>query len=273
MGSRWASLLRRVRDSAALLDATDGEDLGAPYASPPKAGAFLDEVGRSPGRLRIGFSAASPTGSSVERACVAAVEDAARLCEALGHDVIEAAPNFEAAEMIESMKTLLEVHLAFGIQDIAAVMGRVPSPAIVERSHWQLAQAGHRTSAVQFVSALEALGRVARQAARFWQDYDIWLTPTLARAPLLHGTIYANDDDAERYLNDYFDFVPFTPIANVTGNPAMTVPLWWDAGLPIGAHFVGRFGDEATLFRLAGQLEEARPWRMQIPPVSAWRLH
>jgi amidase len=265
------AITRSVRDSAALLDATDGMDLGAPYAAPAKSGPFLDEVGAPPGRLRIGITAAAPTGAPVHRDCVAALEDAAELCRSLGHIVEPATPTYDALSMEAAMKTLLAVHLALGVDDLGVMMGRTPGPDLVERSHWALHGRGRETSAPVFLDALETLGRAARAASRFWLTYDVWLTPTLARPPLPHGTISADDADVEAYLAGYFNFIPFTPLANVTGNPAMSVPLFWNAGgLPIGAHFTGRFGDEQTLFRLAGQLEEARPWAARRPPVSVW---
>lgn len=264
------AITRSVRDSAALLDLTDAPDMGAPYVAPAKPRPFVEELQREPGRLRIGLALDAPTGVRVDEECREAARDAARLCANLGHDVEEASPDFDAGAMVEAMGVLLRVHLALGIADLGEMMKRTPGLDVVERAHWRLAQDGGTVSGTAFLGALETLGRVARQAARYWTKYDIWLTPTLARAPLAHGTITADDEDADRYIRDYFDFVPFTPIANVTGNPAMTVPLFWASGLPIGAHFVARFGEEATLFRLAAQLERARPWAVRHPPVSVW---
>ena len=261
------AITRSVRDSAALLDCTDAFERGAPYPAPPKARPFLEEVGREPGALRIGFSSLSPLGNRVDSDCIAAVTDTAELCESLGHIVEPAEPEFDAAAMTDAMKTLLKVHLATGIADIAAIMGREATPDIVESAHWQLAEQGKAISAPEFLTALETLGQVAREASQFWAQYDLWLTPTLARLPLPHGTIYPDDPDAHKYLRDYFEFVPFTPLANVTGNPAMSIPLYWNSdNLPVGTHFTADFGAEDVLFRLAAQLEEARPWAGKHPP-------
>jgi amidase len=111
----------------------------------------------------------------------------------------------------------------------------------------------------------------ARSQASFWDHYDVWLTPTLSQPPLPHGTIYTDDPDADRYLKRMIDYIPWTPIANVAGNPAMNVPLYWSAeGLPIGSHFMAEAGREDLLFSLAAQLEAAHPWSSRRPPVSAW---
>lgn len=261
------AITKSVRDSAALLDATDAFERGAPYPAPPKARPFLDETCADPGQLRIGVSSRSPLGNAVDADCIAAVEETAKLCESLGHNVEWAEPMFDARAMAEAMKTLLRVHLALGISDIASIMGRAAGPDNVESAHWQLAEQGKAISAPQFLAALETLGKVARQAAQFWSEYDLWLTPTLARLPLTHGTIFANDPDPEKYIRDYFEFVPFTPLANVTGNPAMSVPLFWnESDLPVGTHFTADFGREDVLFRLGGQLEQARPWTHRQPP-------
>ncbi len=266
------AITRSVRDSAALLDATDAFERGAPYPAPAKARPFLQEIGRDPGALRIGVSVASPLGTKVDPDCVAAAENTAKLCESLGHHVEWAAPEFDARAMVDAMGILLRVHLAVGIADMAAITGRQAGPEVVERAHWQLARKGSEISAPVFLGALETLGQIARQAARFWSEYDLWLTPTLARLPLHHGTIYADDPDAEKYIQDYFEFVPFTPLANVTGNPAMSVPLDWNGDqLPVGSHFTADFGAEDVLFRLASQLEAARPWIGIKPPHSVYR--
>ncbi|MEE4210271.1 MAG: amidase family protein [Parvularcula sp.] len=261
------AITRSVRDSAALLDATDAFERGAPYPAPPKTRPFLQEVGRDPGSLKIGISVVSPLGNAVDAVCRDAAEDTARLCESLGHRVEWKEPVFDAEAMTDAMKTLLRVHLALGIADLAELMGRQADAEAVESAHWQLAQQGEQISAPAFLAALETLGQVARKAAAFWAECDLWLTPTLARLPLPHGTIYANDPDPEKYIRDYFEFVPFTPLANVTGNPAMSVPLYWsDEGLPVGTHFTADFGAEDVLFRLAAQLENARPWAGKTPP-------
>ncbi len=135
---------------------------------------------------------------------------------------------------------------------------------------WALIELGQERNAAEHVLALQRLQRGSLDVARFFQSRDVWLTPTLAEPPVPLGTFDAAPDDPLKGFRRAMDFVPFTPIANVTGQPAMNVPLFWnDEGLPIGTHFVGRYGDEATLFRLAAQLETARPWADRWPSLSA----
>jgi amidase len=186
--------------------------------------------------------------------------------------VEEGQPRFDFPRMVAAMKTLLRVHLALGVRDLAGEAGLEAKADQVERAHLDLARQWLQIAAPDFLASLEQLGQVARHAAQFWTDYDMWLTPTLAQPPLEHGTIFADDENSARYIESYFAFVPFTPLANVTGNPAMTVPLHWnDANLPVGTHFTAGFGREDHLFNLAGQLESARPWKSKIPPISAAR--
>ncbi|MCG8505151.1 MAG: amidase [Sphingomonadales bacterium] len=278
-GEYWNGLViehaitRSVRDSAALLDATDGQRPGDYYCAPPKARPFLDEVGADPGRLRIGFSAATPFGTEVSPDCIAAMEETAKLCESLGHHVEEAAPDFDGPAVADGITKLLCIHLAYGIDELAEMTGRTPGPDNVEAATLELARRGREIPATEFLGVLELFTATARRVVPFWQEYDLLLTPTLGSPPVPHGYIYTNDPDADRYVRRKLEFVPYTPLANIVGSPAMTVPLFWNTQeLPVGSHFIGRFGDEATLFRLAAQLEEAQPWSRRHPPVSAWRL-
>lgn len=209
--------------------------------------------------------------AAVDRECVAAAEDAARLCESLGHHVEEAAPQFDGDALTRALSVLMRAHMAAGVDAMARITGRVPSLSNVERANFVLSEQGRRVTATELLGALDFFAQTSRQVASFWQRYDLWLTPTLASPPVPHGYISPDDPEVDRYMERRLSFIPFTPLANVTGNPAMSVPLYWsEAGLPIGSHFVGRFGDEATLFRLAGQLERARPWVQRKPPVSIW---
>jgi amidase len=133
-----------------------------------------------------------------------------------------------------------------------------------------MGEKGRQYRATEYVLAIQKLQRISRAIARFFCDYDVWLTPTLAEPPVPLGTFDSPQDDPMKGFQRVEDFVPFTPVCNMTGQPAMSVPLYWNSeGLPVGTHFIGRFGDEATLFRLAAQLEEARPWADRRPAVSA----
>jgi amidase len=261
---------RTVRDSAALLDATAGPDLGDPYPAPPPARPFLQEVGANPGRLRIAFSTTTAMGVQLHPDCVAAVKDAAALCEDMGHEVFEASPPVNGELLIEAFVALWEGGTAQGIDSIAPLVGKKPTPDEFETLTWALYEAGQKVTASQYLTAVMNLQQMARGMAHWMQNHDLWLTPTLAEPPLKLGELDATPDNPRAGFDRATQYVPFTPIQNATGEPAMSVPLYWnEAGLPIGAHFVARFGDEATLFRLAAQLEEARPWAAKRPPVSA----
>ena len=264
------AITRSVRDSAALLDATSGPDVGDPYWAPPPARPFLQEVGADPGRLRIAFTAQSATGASVHPDCVAAVRDAAALCADLGHEVTEVTPAIDGQVVTQAFMTVWSAGCAWTVDDWARSTGRTPTPDLFEPLTWALQEMGRQHSASAYLLALQDLQKVSRQVARFFLDYDVWLTPTLAEPPVPLGTFDSPPENPLQGLIRAASFVPFTPICNITGQPAMSVPLYWNAeGLPIGSHFIGRFGDEATLFRLAAQLEQARPWAGRRPPVSA----
>jgi len=264
------AVTRSVRDSAALLDATAGPDVGDPYWAPPPARPFLAEVGADPGRLRIAFTAESGNDAPVHPDCVQAVRDAAALCASLGHQVVEAAPALDRDVLTRSFITLWSAGCAWTIDQWARRTGRTPRQELFEPLTWTLAEMGRGNTAPEYLLALQDLQQVARDVARFFVAHDVWLTPTLGEPPVPLGSFEGGPDDPLHGLRRSAAFVPFTPIANVTGQPAMSVPLSWNAtGLPVGAHFVGRFGDEATLFRLGAQLEAARPWAARRPPISA----
>jgi len=257
-------ITRSVRDSAAILDATEGPALGDPYWSPPKERPFLQEVGADTGRLRIGFTNGKDLGISVHEDCISAVQDAAALCSELGHDVEEKSPSINRDEMIEAFIVLWSAGNASTIKAVGAQQDQV------EPLTWALAQMGLKYDAADYIIAVQTIQRMARGISSFFDEYDIWLTPTLGEPPVPLGTFDSPPDDPLWGFARSGEFVPFTPICNATGQPAMSVPLFWnDESLPVGTHFVGRFGDEATLFRLASHLEAARPWAGRRPPVSA----
>lgn len=264
------ALTRSVRDSAALLDATCGPETGDPYWAPPRERPYREEVTRDPGRLRIALTVAAPSGSAIHPDCIVAARDAAALCESLGHHVEEASPRVEPGLFGQSFIAVWAAGCAASIDGMAFLTGRAPTADQFEPLTWALYEMGRQVSGPNYVLAQTMLQRASRAVARFMKDYDVWLTPTLADPPLPLGSFDSPPGDPLAGLRRAQQFVPFTPIANATGQPAMSVPLVWNAeGLPVGVHFFGRFGDEATLFRLAAQLEAARPWRDRRPPVCA----
>ena len=264
------ALTRSVRDSAALLDATAGPDIGDPYWAPPPARPFIKEVGADPGRLRIAFTAVAPTGVPVHADCVMAVREAAALCADLGHEVTEASLAVDAERVTQAFVTAVSSGVASGVDRCAQLTGQKPAPEHFEPLTWAMCEMGRQCSAPAYLLAAEELRKIARDIGRFFLNYDIWLTPTVSEPPVPLGSFDSTPENPLQGLFRMSSFMPFTPVCNFTGQPAMSVPLFWNAdGLPIGTHFVARFGDEATLFRLAAQLETARPWANRKPPVSA----
>jgi amidase len=265
------ALTRSVRDSAALLDATHGPDMGDPYCAPPPARPFADEVRTDPGRLRIAVSTRTPEGDLGHPDCVAAAEHAARLCASLGHEVIETDwPGF-TPEVGAAIGTMINAAAAWILRYWIRRVGREPGPDEIEPLNRALWEAGERVGAADWLVAIEEIQRFSRVVARFFATVDAFLTPTMSMPPLPIGTMTSTPEDPWRSLRISGQTVRYAGVvANLTGNPAMSVPLWWDDdGLPAGVHFLGRFGDEATLLRLAAQLEAAQPWAGRLPAVHA----
>jgi amidase len=246
------ALTRSVRDSAALLDATAGPDVGDPYWAPPPERPYLQEVGADPGRLKIAFTTRAGADVKVDADCVQAVEDTAKLCTELGHEVEEKTLPLKAEVLFDAFSVLWSAGTASTLKMLGDVREQV------EPLSWALKEMSEQFSAADYILAVQTLQSVSREVARFFQDYDILLTPTLAEPPLPLG---AFDSPPDNPLHGFYRsamFACFTPVCNMTGQPGMSVPLFWNAdNLPVGSHFIGRFGDEATLFRLAAQLDAA----------------
>jgi amidase len=285
-GDLWSGLFcehavtRSVRDSAALLDATSGADLGDPYPAPPQTRPFLEEVGRPVGRLKIGLLTEIPEGWAdgirVHSECVAAAQDAARLCEHLGHSVEEISP---AALGYPGLSRSFGILWSCGIGHIVAYweqeLGTSLTADQLEPNTWVAYQAGLKRTGKDYLAAIEHIQGFARRMAHWYHDgaYDLMLSPTLSCPPTPLGAFTPTAEDPRGWAALSRAFVAFTVVANVTGQPAMSVPLYWNAAnLPIGVQFMARFGDEATLFRLAAQLEQARPWSARTPPLHCSRV-
>jgi amidase len=295
LGDAWHGLAcdhvltRSVRDSAAMLDATAGPDIGAPYYAPPPARSFLEEVNLEPGKLRIAFTAAPLLPATVHDDCVKGLEATVKLCQDVGHEVVEAAPQIDGKAFSRAFFTMVCGETRATIDEAADLFGRKATSSEFEAATWAVGLLGTRISAADFARAVRYIKLCARQVGLFFEDFDVLLTPTLARPPVVTGELQPQGGEAfvmkllgrlnagsllkavapiDAMAEQVFEFVPFTPVFNATGQPAMSVPLHWnDDGLPIGMHFVGRYADEATLFRLAAQLERAQPWFDRIPPI------
>ena len=295
-GEKWQGaavehvLSRSVRDSAAALDATQGPDVGAPYYLPAPARPYLEEVGRDPGRLRVGFSLGHPLGSALHPECATAVRDAAHLLESLGHAVEEVPLPFDGQAVARSFLMLYFGETGAEIAALARHLGRPARPADVEPTTWLLGLLGRTYSAADFAAARHAWNDFARQMGRFHQTYDLLLTPTLATPPVRVGELQPKPAEqtllkvvnkfglgglirrsglVEKLADQSLEKTPYTQIANLTGQPAMSVPLHWTAdGLPCGVQFIAPVGAEDVLFRVAGQLEQAQPWWGRRPVLG-----
>ncbi len=251
-------LASTVRDAAAFLDVVAGPEPGDLHRIAPPERPFAEEVGADPGRLRIAVTVEPPLPYPVEPPCAAAALEAAALLAELGHEVVEATPPWRDEELLDRFGVLWRM--------VPALYG-VPLDQL-EPLNRALAESAAATSALEYVRAVLALQRFARKVAAFWEGVDVVLTPTLAKLPVPIGWVTGPADPWEQYRRAA-EFTPFTAVANLTGQPAASVPFAVADGLPVGVQLVGRVGDEATLIRLAAQLEAARPWAGRRPPVSA----
>ena len=262
------AVTRSVRDSAALLDCTAGPDLGDPYCAPPPERPYLEEIGRAPGKLRIGYWTRRLDGEPVHPECAEATEKAMAACAGLGHEVEEVKPPIDGESLISSFMNLWAAGLAASIDMAALSTGRAPSPDLLEPLTWGLYQRGQELTAAQYQISIGALQLVSRQIAQFFVPYDAWVTPTLSLPPIRIGTVDVNEPDSTKAFAPIIDYVPFTATFNATGQPAISLPLHQSAdGLPVGVHFAGRFGEEGLLYRLASQLEQALPWKDRRPAI------
>jgi amidase len=258
-----------VRDSAALLDATQGPEFGSPYQAPAPDRPYLAEVGVDPGRLRIAFSDRHPDGSAIDPEVAAATRGAAALLEGLGHRVQEKAPAV-ALDGGAAFRAIASANLASTLSQRAAEIGRALTLDDLEFVTFAMFGIGAKTSAPDYVAAITAVHQLGRQLAQFFSDVDLLLTPTLCLPPLRLGELDMESRDLEAYGHLIGRYAPWTSMFNMSGQPSMSVPLAWSKdGLPLGMMLSARYGDEATLFRLAGQLEQARPWRGKRPAVTA----
>jgi amidase len=264
-GEGWAGMStqhvvsRSVRDSAAALDACAGPVPGDPYWAPPPAGPFLAEVSRDPGLLRVGLILEAPNGVEVSRPCREAAERSARRIEALGHRVDPLSWPFDADLLARAQASIVAANVAAAVDARLAQLGRAQQPDDLEVVTAAIVESGRSASAVDYINSTGAMHRIGRIMAGLFENVDVVLTPTLTDPPLELGILVGTD--VKRFAELTPRVTAFTALANITGQPAMSVPLDTTPELvPIGSQFMAPFGDEATLFRLAGQLEAAHPW-------------
>lgn len=263
------AVTRSVRDSAAILDVTHGVEPGSRYSAPTPYETFLAHVTKAPGKLRIALMLDAPSRAPIDPECRDAALAAARLCESLGHTVVEAAPKLDVAALGAAGFALIASSVAADMLDRAKATGIPLGPDVLEPITLAFVEMGQHVTGMDYVRANNALQAAALTMAQFMADYDMILSPTLAAPPLELGKINLTPGvDFAAWGARAAAFSPFTQVENMTGQPAMSVPLGMSkAGLPIGVMFVGRYGDEAGLLRLAGQLEQAAPWKDRRPQV------
>jgi amidase len=262
---------RSVRDTAAVLDAVAGPAPGDPYAAPPPLRPYRDEVGADAGTLRVGVLTTSVAGD-VHADCLAAVSQTARLLESLDHSVEESHPAaLDEVDFTGNFMTLWSAGNAWNLDYWGRARGRVIREEDVEPLTWALASMGRGFTGPQYLGAVEWLQAFSRRVQEWWEEgFDLLLTPTIAEPPPPLGQFASPRDNPLAGLFRAGSLVPFTPQFNVTGQPAISLPLMWNGDeLPIGSQLVGRVGGEDTLIRVAAQLEQAAPWADRRPPVHA----
>ncbi|MBW1811847.1 MAG: amidase, partial [Deltaproteobacteria bacterium] len=269
------ALTRTVRDSAALLDITSGPAIGDPYYTPPQERPYLEEVKQDAGRLKIGFLTSVPGGWSenlqVHPDCVIAVEEAAQLCEDLGHIVEEIVPDrLSYPNFLKNYNDIWSCFIGHIIAYWERELGRKIGQNEVEHHNWEDYQLGLNITGANYLVTLEEVQLFSRKIAGWFHDggYDLLLNPTMRIPPSKYGTFESTKEQPLKLFEVARSCSAFTRCQNLTGQPAMSVPLYWNEdNIPIGVQFAGRFGDEAALFRLAAQLEQASPWAAKKPPI------
>lgn len=276
-GERWSGLgvsgvlTRSVRDCASFLDLSSGFVPGDPYCAPHQEGSFRWEAGCDPGPLRIAFHSKPYNGMESHADCVAAVEDAAKLCEELGHKVEESVLSIDREALGRAVRIIVSANTRWVLDDRLEELGRELTEEDVEPITHALYETGGRYTAVDYVSALKTIHATGRQVATFFERYDLVLSPTMAAPPVkVEGVLRLNHPDTQAFNEALSLSVGFTQLFNATGNPAISVPLFWnESGLPIGVQFAAPYGGEAALLRLAAQLQRARPWFDKRPAPQA----
>jgi Asp-tRNA(Asn)/Glu-tRNA(Gln) amidotransferase A subunit family amidase len=275
-GEGWGSLSanhvvsRSVRDSAAVLDATHGPAPGDPYCAPHSDHPFLSDVGAPVRRLRIAFQRKPLSGVPVAADCAEAAEQAARLIETLGHEIEEAQPPGDAGELSHALWVLVASNVSRSLKKRAQALGRPLVQEDVDPVTWDAVEFASTLDIEDYPEALATIHMQGRRMADFHRRFDMVMSPTLAQTPLPLGILRTDAPDVAAYGRALAQFMPFTQLFNISGQPSMSVPLHWTSkNLPVGVMFSAPFGDEATLFRLAAQLEAAKPWFDRVPGVAS----
>ncbi len=276
VGEGWGGMAvghvvsRSVRDSAVLLDLTHGPARGDPYHAPAFQGLFLDSLAEDPRPLRVALDLEPVSGGEVHAECREAVQRTAKLLETLGHRVEPASPDFDRAAFVQATDTLVLANVANNIRGRAEALGVALTADAVEHLTLRLARIGRTLDAPAYARSVNHIHGIGRLMERFLESYDLILSPTLLQPPVPLGHLDTNSEDGETYGARFRSFWGFTSLYNATGQPAISLPLHWSAdGLPVGVQLAGRFGDEAGLLRVAGQIERAVGGFKRRPELSA----
>lgn len=265
---------RSVRDSAALLDAVHGMDVGAPHCAPAPRRPYVEELSVERNPLRIALMDRTFTGAAVHPECARAAQDLGRLCADLGHSVEEAAPKFDWNAYMWAIRTAGSASFAAGISGVSRALGREPSLENLEPLTWLSYLEGRTLRAEDYFKALDVFASVQRTLGMFFQRFDILITPMLSQPPADIGWLGTPGDDLDRFWQKFGgdEYSPFAGVFNVTGQPAASIPCHETGdGRPIGTQIAAPFGEEGLIFQLAAQLERARPWRERIPGIHVSR--
>jgi amidase len=259
---------RTVRDSAAMLDATGYAEPGSPYPAPAKDRPYVEEITRSPGKLRIAWSSETPSGRPIEPEIQAALERTAALLKGLGHEVVEKGMGIDYRALFASRGPAAAANFAAGMARLIELVGREPEPDELEPLTWAALKAGRRQTGADVMRSLQETRMLNRQTLAFFEDVDVYLTPVLGTPVPQIGFIDPVNLEPKEVNRRQGRTFPYTPPFNFSGQPSMSLPIEVDAaGLPIGMMFTARYADEATLFRLAAQLEKEAPWKDRRPLV------
>lgn len=259
---------RTVRDSAAMLDATGYPEPGSPYPAPPKARPYMQELEASPGRLRIAWSAETPSGKPIHPEVQAALERTAALLKGLGHEVIERGLGLDYRALYAARAPLSGANFAAGMARLIDQIGREPEEHELEPLTWASLKGGRKVSGADALRSLQELRMLNRRTLAAFEDIDVYLCPVTGAPTPKVGYIDPVGLEPREVNRRQAEVFPFTPPFNFSGQPSLSLPLEQDAnGLPIGMMFTARYADEATLFRLAAQLEKEAPWKDRRPAL------
>ncbi len=274
VGEGWSGMStihvvsRSVRDTAAMLDATEGPDIGAPYIAPPKERDYLDELGRDPGQLRIGVLRETFNGTETHPDCVAGVDAAIALCESLGHRVEETTISVDREALGNASQSIMGGNLLSVLEDRSKVVGRDFGPEDIEPFSYVMTEIARKRGASDYARSIRTIHAVGRRIEGVLQDYDLLMSPTMAAPPEKLGVCALTNSDIPEFTRAVLQSVGYTQVFNASGHPAISLPLHWNgAGLPIGIQFAAPLGEEGRLIQLASQLEAASPWADRRPSM------